>query len=304
MEMSVADIVARVEKIHAIMERVMVEGVHYGKVPGVEKDFLFKAGAEILGTTFMITPKYTIAREDFADGHREYEIIVDLYHMETGKFLGQGVGNCSTMESKYRFREDRQEINTGNPVPQGYWKIRKTDPGKARAMLGVGHYPKKTPEGQWMIFRAEGTGEKIENPNIADSYNTVKKMAKKRGFVDAIISATSASDVFTQDEDLVEANTNVETENGTVQATVEDAPSVPAKSLDEYKDEARQIVKDMNAEDLIESDHEYDEMMKWIDEREVVNGKGGIVPTINKFKKLKAKREKEAKEGATNGGKD
>ncbi len=42
-----------------------------------------------------------------------------------------------------------------------------------------------------------------ENPDIADTYNTVLKMAKKRAFVDASLTATAASDIFTQDvEDM------------------------------------------------------------------------------------------------------
>lgn len=43
----------------------------------------------------------------------------------------------------------------------------------------------------------------VENPDIADTYNTVLKMAKKRAHVDAMITATAASDIFTQDvEDI------------------------------------------------------------------------------------------------------
>jgi hypothetical protein len=46
---------------------------------------------------------------------------------------------------------------------------------------------------------------KVENPDIADTYNTVLKMSKKRAYVDAVITACAASDIFTQDaEDLRE----------------------------------------------------------------------------------------------------
>ena len=40
---------------------------------------------------------------------------------------------------------------------------------------------------------------RIENEDIADVYNTVLKMAKKRALVDATLTATAASDIFTQD---------------------------------------------------------------------------------------------------------
>lgn len=47
------------------------------------------------------------------------------------------------------------------------------------------------------------TGQQEENPCIADVYNTVLKMAKKRAYVDGMLSATAASDIFTQDiEDM------------------------------------------------------------------------------------------------------
>lgn len=45
-----------------------------------------------------------------------------------------------------------------------------------------------------------------ENENIADTFNTVLKMAKKRAMVDAVLTCTAASDIFTQDlEDLMES---------------------------------------------------------------------------------------------------
>jgi len=48
-------------------------------------------------------------------------------------------------------------------------------------------------------WRKDGNGQQIENPDIADVYNTVKKMAKKRAHVDATLTVTGAADLFTQD---------------------------------------------------------------------------------------------------------
>ena len=46
---------------------------------------------------------------------------------------------------------------------------------------------------------------RIENEDIADVWNTVKKMAKKRAHVDVTLTVTAASDIFTQDiEDMDE----------------------------------------------------------------------------------------------------
>ena len=43
------------------------------------------------------------------------------------------------------------------------------------------------------------TRDKKPNPYLADTYNTVLKMAKKRAAVDAVITTTACSDMFTQD---------------------------------------------------------------------------------------------------------
>jgi hypothetical protein len=40
---------------------------------------------------------------------------------------------------------------------------------------------------------------KVANDQLADTYNTVLKMAKKRSHVDAVLTATAAGDIFTQD---------------------------------------------------------------------------------------------------------
>ena len=82
-------------------------------------------------------------------GHREYRVICSLHHMPTETYSGAGVGSCSTMETKFRYR----------------WQ----------------------------------GGQRVEFDNPADYYNTVLKMAKKRAHVDAILTATAASDCFTQD---------------------------------------------------------------------------------------------------------
>ena len=89
---------------------------------------------------------------------------------------------------------------TGDPVPREYWDTRDQ-----KLIGGKGHSTKKNPDtGKWEIVKQ---GEKVDNPDIADTYNTVLKMACKRALVHATINATAASDIFTQDlEDLPQAD--------------------------------------------------------------------------------------------------
>ena len=66
------------------------------------------------------------------------------------------------------------------------------------AMLGQGVGSASTMEKKYRYRKDEFNG-KIENEDIADVYNTVLKMAKKRAHIDATLTVTGAADIFTQD---------------------------------------------------------------------------------------------------------
>ena len=197
-----ADIIGQVALIQQVMAGVMHDGEHFGRIPGCgDKPSLLKPGAEKLAMTFRLAPEYDIKVEELGGEHRDYLVVCSLRSLTSREFVGQGVGSCSTKEAKYRFRSGAVEF-TGEPVPSEYWDTRKDDPAGALELLGGrGHSTKKNPDtGVWEIVVA---GEKVEHDNPADNYNTVLKMAQKRAFIAAILSATAASDIFTQDlEDL------------------------------------------------------------------------------------------------------
>jgi hypothetical protein len=193
--LSPTDVMQQVETIQELMRKAMRKDEHFGIVPGCIKPSLLKPGAEKLGLMFRLAARYKIEKQDLGNGHREITVTCGLHHINTGAFWGEGVGSCSTMETKYRYRGN-EAISTGRPVPKEYWDLKRTDPKKAQEMLGGPKFmPKKLDDG-WMICEK---GEKQENPEIADTYNTVLKMAKKRALVDAMLNATAASDIFTQD---------------------------------------------------------------------------------------------------------
>lgn len=227
----------QVQLIQGLMKEVMIEGTHFGTIPGCgEKKILFKSGAEKLGLTFRLAPSYRVERIDLGNMHREYEIRCVLTHINTGQIWGEGVGSCSTMEIKYRYRSGEKTM-TDRPVPKEYWDMRKIDPAKAQRLIGAGAGTKKGDGGQWFI--TEGSGEKVENPDPADVYNTVLKMAKKRAHVDATLTATAASDLFEQDlEDGIDFGPEAEKKAADnakpVDAHVEDVPP-PQEPPDQKK---------------------------------------------------------------------
>jgi hypothetical protein len=193
---------AQVVLIQEVMRDVMTEGQHFGTIPGCgDKPTLFKSGAEKLSLTFRLRPimdEHDIRVEELPNGHKN--IRVDCHIMNQAELeIATGVGSCSTMESKFRYR-DTEKIATDKPIPAEYWKL-KGDHAKQQALIGgKGFCAMKLDNGSWVIGKR---GERTENPDIADTYNTVLKMAKKRAYVDGVLSATAASDCFTQDiEDM------------------------------------------------------------------------------------------------------
>jgi hypothetical protein len=163
---------------------------------------------------------------DLGKGHREYEVVSTLTHIPTGDVFGQGVGCCSTMESKYRWRGgSRLCPECGKPTI----KKSKYPPRNA---------PRDTPPGFYCFGKLGGCGvefahddkrivgqseERQENPDIADTYNTVLKMAKKRAQIDATLTATGASDIFAQDLEDLAGKGAFDAVNGV--ATPDSAPS-------------------------------------------------------------------------------
>lgn len=201
--LSAMELKQQVNLVHEVMKGVMKEGTHFGVIPGCPKPSLFKPGAEKLSLTFHLRPIIDNASDvrvdDLGNGHREVTVYC---HILTSSDLeiATGVGSCSTMESKYRYRGGLK-IPTGEEVPKEYWNLKKAgELDKAKELIGGSGYSVAKIDDIWQICEF---GEKMENPDIADNYNTVLKMAKKRAYVDGILSATAASDIFVQDaEDL------------------------------------------------------------------------------------------------------
>lgn len=195
--LSVDDVIARMKDVQDLMKRVMVDGQDYGLIPGVDKPCLFKPGAEKLGVLFRFSPKFTMEETDLGDGHREVRTTCDLFHVGTGRWVAQAVGSCSTLESKYRWRKASRKcpacgveaIIKGKEEFGGGWLCWKKKDG-----CGA-----KFKEGDESI-EGQDVG-RIENPDIADQYNTVVKMSQKRAHNSAMLTATGASHLFTIDVD-------------------------------------------------------------------------------------------------------
>jgi hypothetical protein len=194
--MSVEGLMRQVGLIQKVMGSVMREGEHYGTIPGTNKPTLLKSGAEKLCLTFRFDPDYEIIREVREKGFISYTVKCNIRHILSEQNVASGLGSCNSREDRYRYRYE----DTGKPVPKEYWENRNPD------VLGGPHFrPRQLKDdngnpikGKWNIF------ERVENDNPWNMDNTLIKMASKRALVAAVLNATAASDIFTQDvEDLV-----------------------------------------------------------------------------------------------------
>lgn len=194
-EMSVEEIVEQVRKIQKVMGLVMKPDEHYGVIPGTSgKPSLLKPGAEKLLLLFRLDPQYS-AVEQRDGNHVTITSTCVLFHIPTGQRRGSGMGSCSTKESKYAYRKSERvcpeckspAIIKGKAQYGGGWLCWKKKGG----------CDAKFKDGDKAI-ESQDTG-RVANEDLPDVYNTVLKMANKRSLVAAVLNATAASDIFTQD---------------------------------------------------------------------------------------------------------
>jgi len=235
MALTTSQVLDQVQRIQEIMAKVMKDNEHYGSIAGFgNKKVLLKPGAEKLILTFRLAPDFEITDIDMGSGHREYRIKC-IIRSQNGNILGAGVGSGSTMESKYRYRNISGFEITGDAIPDDF--------KNKKEIYRKQGYGCKQVSGKWEWVKYTESG-KTENADIADTYNTVLKMAKKRALVDAVLTVTAASDIFTQDlEENLAADENTvpsatktirtEAQNFSASKISEDAKSVLKQMMDD-----------------------------------------------------------------------
>ena len=179
---STQQMLAQRASIVECMSAVMRKDHDYGVIPGTGKPSLYKPGAEKLLALFNLAAQPNVEDLSTPDCIR-YRVTITVIHAPTGGIVGYGVGEASSAESKYQWRE---------AVCQQEWD---TTPEDRRRLKWKKGYSGSSPYTVSQI-RAD----------MEDVANTVLKMAKKRAQIDAVLTATAASDVFAQDvEELVAA---------------------------------------------------------------------------------------------------
>lgn len=188
--------------MRTFVKDAMQDGLDYGEIPGTGKATLLLPGAQKVAMYYNTAPEYVIQATELKDGHVEYIVTCSLLSRITGEKVAGGVGSCTSMEGKYRYR------NQAYKCPScGAEAIRRS-----KKEYGGGWYCNKKENGCGSKFAADAPAimsqpepGQIENPNVWDQRNTILKMAKKRAQVDAAMGLGCLAELFTQDiEDFYE----------------------------------------------------------------------------------------------------
>jgi hypothetical protein len=179
--MAVSDVLQHYALVQEVRQAIMKPKVHFDTIPGTPKPTLLKPGAEALCMAFRVSDDYVVEDLSTPDEVR-YRVKCIGAHQVVQAKLGEGMGEASSSEEKYKWRkavcDEEWEETPAN--------LRRVKYGRAR---DGGFYRQKQ-------IRTEP----------ADMRNTVLKMALKRAKVGMTINVTACSDMFSQDlEDLDEA---------------------------------------------------------------------------------------------------
>jgi hypothetical protein len=187
----------RLVQFQQFIKEYLVEGEDYGTIPGTPKPTLLKPGSDKLCELYGLADDYQVVQrtEDFTTGLFDYEIKCIITSKRGGFLVSTGLGSCNSYEKKYRWRDQQRKC---------------PNCGKESIIKGRDEYG-----GGWLCFAKKGgcgakftDGDKgiegqsigkVQNEDVADLKNTILKMAKKRAKIDATLSATRSSGVFTQD---------------------------------------------------------------------------------------------------------
>lgn len=208
---------ARMVAIQELKDLCLVEGIDFGTIPGTgtkdkpAKPTLLKPGAEKICAFFGYVPRYTILAGSIEDwAGQQFGEPLFYYHVSCtllrgAEPVGEGAGSCSSWERKYRYRTSKRSCPAC---------------GEQTLIKGKLEYerdPEYQERGAWICYEKRGgCGAKyfgddpeimsqplgdVANPDVADIINTVQKIADKRAYIASTLSATGASQWFTQDLD-------------------------------------------------------------------------------------------------------
>lgn len=189
-------------RIHRIKRELMKEDVHFGTIPGANSPTLLKPGAELLCSIFRLRaePIVTVVYGDDQTRPAIGVRVRALMHIGdlAGPVVGVGEGSANSWMPKYRYRSAKRACpacGTVGSIRKSKYPDRETgDVGWwCREESCKANFVSSDPA---IVEQQVGT---IQNRDPFGEENTLIKMARKSAFIDGTLTATSSSDLFTQD---------------------------------------------------------------------------------------------------------
>ena len=166
-------------RLNQIFKSIMEKNVDYGTIPGTPKPSLWKPGAELLANYFGLVASDPVIESKIEDRSEKpyFEYVIKQRFYRDGVLIGAGEGACNTKETRYAFR-----WLTQNKLPKD------TDVSQLESQ------ERSYNNSKFQVYKWPTSPDEVFTLQ-----NTVLKMAKKRAFIDGILSITGASRIFTQD---------------------------------------------------------------------------------------------------------
>ena len=198
-ELSVDAVLGRLEKVQDLMRRAMAKGIDYGQIPGTNsKPTLLKPGAEKLCVMFRLAPRYTTIKH-FQEGHLTVETTCQILDSNEG-FLGEASAMASTRETKWAYRKSERtcpECSKAALIKESAQYVQAPNvPGWLCWKKKDGCGFKFAPNDSRITGQQVG---RVPNEDLADSYNTVLRIAEKRAYIAAVRLVTGSSALFDEE---------------------------------------------------------------------------------------------------------
>ena len=200
---------AQLELLESYVKTVLRPDEDYGSVPGVQRQFLWKAGAENLFAAFNCHAEFEVVERviDTATGYILYSHRCRAVHHGTGQIMEVGDGSCNSYEVKYRYRNSERVCPRCQAAT-----IRKSrrDEGGWYCWNKIGGCGAQFPDGDASVENQNT--ERQENPDKMDLANTIMKMSMKRSSVDCAMRFPGVARFFAVPRDAAEQATSEEGE--------------------------------------------------------------------------------------------
>lgn len=258
--------VSQYKKLRSLITRLkkehMEEGVHYGKVVGIDKPFLMQPGADMILAALNVVPMSQPLYTEITENRVIVWVRTFFFSRSTGQLVYVQMGACTSWEKKYRYR--KQRVDTGVVAPYDHYKAQKAgDEAKAKEILMAALGDQYNPDETYVRMRIAdkvyhfATEKTVLNPDPMDQFQTHQAMSTKRSKVAGVIGMTGTSDVWSHDETGLELEYQA---TGHMTRALEAmckivgwAPSVFLSKVNKAFDRRYTAIKQLGAEDAIAS---------------------------------------------------